>query len=739
MFNRSIAGAVRDLTAPADAATLDRRGFLRLAVGTGSGLVIGAYLPAVQGSARAQGAAAAAANSVFNPFVRITPDSKVIVLSKHLDKGQGTATGLATLVAEELDADWSQMVAEFAPANAALYKNLFFGVQGTGGSTAMANAFDQYRQAGAAARTMLVQAAASRWKVDAGTITIAKGVVGDGKRTATFGELAAAAAKLPVPEAPRLKDAKDFVHIGKSFPRLDQKAKVSAAPIFTQDVRLREMLVAVVVRPPRFGAKVDAFDAAKAKAVHDVVDVVAIPQGVAVVAKSTWAAIKGREALSVTWDETAAEKRGSADLAAEYRALAETPGLSARRVGDAAAAIAGAKTVIEAEFVFPFLAHATMEPMNAVLAFKDGAATIWTGSQLQTIDQSVAAAILGIRPEEVAINTLWAGGSFGRRAVYNADYVAEVAQIVKALGTSAPVKLVWTREDDIKGGYYRPMYLHKVRIGLTGTGEIAGWQHRIVGQSILDGTAFAATMIKNGIDESSVEGVHTTPYTIPNFEVEVHNTKFGAPPLWWRSVGHTHTAYVMETLIDEIAVRAGQDPVAFRLAMLEKHPRHAAVLKLAAEKAGWGSPLPAGVARGVAVHESFKSFVAQVAEVRIADGQARVDRVVCAVDCGLPINPDNIVAQMEGGIGYGLGAILHSQITLTEGVVDQSNFGDYEVLRFNEMPRVEVHIVPSTAPPTGVGEPGTPPIGPAVANAVAALTGQRIRTLPMAMHKLVAA
>ena len=736
MFKDNVATAARALSPDAGPVALDRRGFLRLSAGTGAGLVIGAYIPA--SAVAAETAAKGSAPAVFNPFVTITPDNKVIVLSKHLDKGQGTATGLATLVADELDADWAQMVADFAPANTALYKNTFFGVQGTGGSTAMANSFEQYRQAGAAARQMLVEAAAKSWKTDAAKITVAKGIVSDGTNKATFGELAAAASKLPVPENPKLKDPKDFTYIGKSFPRLDQKAKVTAQPVFTQDVQLPGMRVAVVARPPRFGGKPGAVDAAKAKAVKGVTDVVTIPGGVAVVATSTWAAIKGRDALQVTWDESAADKRGTNDLIAEYRDLATKPGLPVRKDGDAEKAIASAKTVIDAEFVFPFLAHAPMEPLNAVLEFKDGKATLTHGSQLQTIDQSVTAAILGVRPEDVAVKTLWAGGSFGRRAVYNADYVAEVAHIVKALGTDKPIKLIWTREDDIKGGYYRPMYVHKVKVGLTEAGEIAGWHHRIVGQSIMTGTAFESSSVKGGVDGTSVEGVNDTPYAIPNFEVEVHNTKVGAPPLWWRSVGHTHTAYVMETLIDEVAVRTGKDPVAFRLAMLEKHPRHAAVLKLAAEKAGWGSPLPAGVARGVAVHESFKSFVAQIAEVRIKDGQAKVDRVVCAVDCGLAINPDNIVAQIEGGIGYGLGAILHSHVTLNEGAVDQTNFGDYEVLRFNEMPKVDVHIVPSAAPPTGIGEPGTPPIGPAVANAIAALTGQRIRELPMANHKLVA-
>ncbi len=738
MFNRSVADAVARLGRMPRESAVDRRSFLKLTAGTGAGLVIGAYLPVGEGTGTARAEGPAAGSAMFNPFVAITPDNKVIVLSKHQDKGQGTATGLATLVAEELNADWAQMVAEFAPANAELYKNLAFGVQGTGGSTAMANAYEQYRKAGAAARVMLIEAAAAKWKVEPAKITITKGVLTDGASKATFGELAAAAAKVPVPENPPLKAAKDFVYIGKSFPRLDQKAKVTAQPIYTQDVRLPGMKVAVIARPSRFGGKVAKFDPAPAKAVSGVTDVVQIPQGVAVVATSTWAAIKGRDALTVEWDDAKAEKRGTKEILEHYRELAGKPGLAVRKDADAAKILASAKTVIEAEFAFPYLAHATMEPMNAVLAFKDGKCTIWTGSQLQTIDQSVAGAILGIRPEDVSINTLWAGGSFGRRGVYNADYVAEAAQIVKALGTSDPVKLVWTREDDIKGGYYRPMYVHKVKVALGDDGKIAAWQHRIVGQSIIDGTAFAATMMKDGIDPTSVEGIHDMPYAAGAMDVEVHNTTVGVPPLWWRSVGHTHTAYVVETLMDELAVRAGQDPVAFRLAHLEKQPRHAAVLKLAADKAGWGTPVPAGTARGVAVHKSFNSYVAEVAEVRIVEGQAKVDRVVCAVDCGLAINPDNIAAQMEGGIGYGLGAILHSEITLKDGVVEQSNFNDYEVLRFNEMPRVEVHIVPSAEPPTGVGEPGTPPIGPAVANAVAALTGQRIRELPMGRHNLAA-
>jgi isoquinoline 1-oxidoreductase beta subunit len=422
--------------------------------------------------------------------------------------------------------------------------------------------------------------------------------------------------------------------------------------------------------------------------------------------------------------------RGSDAIIADYKALAETPGKVAKKQGDAAGALAKAAKVIEAEYVFPFLAHAPMEPMNCVLQLKDGRATVWTGSQLQTVDQNVTAAILGLKPEQVTINTLWAGGSFGRRAVPNSDYVAETAQIVKAAGRDAPIKLVWTREDDIKGGYYRPLYVHKVRVGLDADGNIAGWHHRIVGQSIITGTPFESALVKDGIDGTSVEGVSDTPYEIPNMQVEVHNTKAGPPPLWWRSVGHTHTAYVMETMIDEIAALTGKDPVALRVGLLSKHPRHLGVLKLAAEKAGWDKPAAEGVKRGVAVHESFKSFVAQVAEVRMDGAKPKVERVVAAVDCGIAVNPDVIRAQVEGAVGYGLGAVLHSKITLKDGVVQQSNFDGYEVLRFDEMPAVEVHIVASAEPPTGIGEPGTPPIGPAVANAVAAATGKRVRTLP---------
>jgi isoquinoline 1-oxidoreductase subunit beta len=723
--------AIRDRAAPL---ALDRRGFVRLALGTGAGLVIGGWLPAgavAETAGEPTAGGSAAGGGIFTPFVRVSPDNVVTVLIKHQDKGQGIATGLSTLVADELDADWAQVVPEFSAANVELYKNFAFGVQGTGGSTSIANSFEQYRKAGAAARAMIVDAAAKRWSVDAGTVTVAKGIVASGTHSATLGDLAAEAAAFPVPAEPKLKTPDQFTYIGKSFPRLDSAGKVRGERLYTQDVQLPDMLVATLARSPRFGGTVKSVDDKDARAVNGVVDVVTTSRGVAVLATSTYAAIRAREMLTVTWDESKADMRGSDALIAEYQTLAETPGKPAKP-GDAEAGLAKADRIVEASYVFPFLAHAPMEPMNCVAQFKDGKATLWTGSQLQTVDQAVTAAIFGIKPEDVTINTLWAGGSFGRRGVYDADYIAETAEIVKVTGRKEPIKLVWTREDDIKGGYYRPVYVHKVRVGLDKDGAITGWLHRIVGQSIATGTPFESALVKEGIDGTSVEGVADTPYAIPNMQVELHTVQAGPRPLWWRSVGHTHTAYVMETMIDEIAAATGKDPVAYRLALLEKHPRHTGVLKLAAEKAGWGTPPPEGVFRGVAVHESFASFVAEVAEVRLIDGKPKVERVVAAVDCGLAVNPDNIKAQVEGGVGFGLGAVLHSKVTLKDGVVDQGNFDGYEVLRINEMPRVEVHLVPSAAPPTGIGEPGVPPIGPAVANAVAAGTGQRVRVLPFA-------
>ncbi|NJM34051.1 MAG: xanthine dehydrogenase family protein molybdopterin-binding subunit, partial [Rhodomicrobium sp.] len=572
----------------------------------------------------------------------------------------------------------------------------------------------------------------------AGEITVESGSVKHKKsgKTASFGALAEKAAGLPMPSDVKLKDPKDFKLIGKVLPRKDSPDKARGKAIFTIDMKLPGMLTAVVARPPRFGGKVKSFDAAAAKQVPGVVDVVQIPTGVAVLGNGFWAAKSGRDALTVEWDETDAEKRGTDDILKDYQALLDKPGTVARNDGDAEAALKGAAKTVEAVFEFPYLAHAPMEPIDCVVQLGADKCEIWSGCQFPAIDHPVAVAVSGLKPEQVVINTLYAGGSFGRRATPSGDFTFEAVSIAKAIEGRAPVKLIWTREDDIRGGQYRPLYVHKVRAGIDKDGKIAGWHHRIVGQSILGGTPFEAMLVKHGIDETSVEGASNTPYKIPNFYLDLHTTKTGVPVLWWRSVGHTHTAYVMETVIDELAEAAGKDPVEFRRGLLADHPRHLGVLNLAAEKAGWGQPLPEGVERGIAVHESFSSYVAQVIEARLVDGKIKVERVVCAVDCGVPVNPDVIAAQMEGGVGFGLSAVLHDEITLDGGEVQQSNFHDYVPLRINEMPKVEVHVVPSAADPTGVGEPGVPPTGPALANAVYRLTKERIRALPMAKHGL---
>lgn len=716
-----------------------RRRFLQGA----AGLTLAIYLPAATAAAGAKAAGGAAFEP--NAFLRIAEDNSVTVISKHLEMGQGTYTGLATMVAEELDAAWSQVRVESAPADAKRYNNLHWGpAQGTGGSSAMANSWEQLRTAGASARAMLVEAAARQWKVAPGELVVADGVVTHkaSGRKATFGQLARAAAELTPPAEVKFKDPKDFKLIGKRAPRKDSVVKSNGQAIFTQDIHLPGMLVAVVAHPPRFGAKVKSFDAAKAKAVKGVADVVQIPGGVAVLAKDTWSAKKGRDALVVEWDESAAFKLGSQQIVEQYREMAKSPGKVAARNGDADKALAGAARTLEASYDVPFLAHAAMEPMNCVVRLGKDCCEIWNGEQMHTVDQMALAGLFGLPPEKVVIHTLFAGGSFGRRANKDSDYVLEAAHIVKAIGGRAPVKLVWLREDDMRAGYYRPLFHHRLWAGLDAQGKLVGWRHRLVGQSILAGSPFAM-MVKDGIDAVSVEGASNLPYAIPNLAVELHTpTNITVPVLWWRSVGSTHTAFSTECFMDELAQAAGQDPVAWRLSMLERHPRHAAVLKLAADKAGWGAPLPRAKAgerrgRGVALHESFKSYVAQVAEVTVKDdGSYRVDRVVCAVDCGTAINPDIIRAQVEGSIAYALSAVMTGAITLTEGKVDQSNFHDYPALRIGEMPKIEVHIVPSAAAPTGIGEPAVPPLAPAVVNALAAATGKRVRQLPVDVASL---
>ena len=709
-----------------------RRQFLAGAAATGAGLAISFHVP------QAGAEDAAAAINPFNGYVAITPDNKVTILSAHMDMGQGCYHGIATLVAEELEADWSQLVVEGGAGNPKLYGNLIAGgqFQLTGGSSAMFSSFDRYRKAGAIARTMLVNVAAKQWNVPADEITAEKGVLSHASgKQATFGEMADAAAQEAVPAEVALKAPEQWKLIGsEDFRRLDSGLKATGRQNYTIDMKLPGMLTAMVVHPPLFGATVKSFDAAAAKAVKGVVDVVQISRGVAVVAENTWAAMKGREALKVEWDEAQAEKRGSAQLIQEYLAAADQPGAAiAANRGDVEASLKGAAKVIEATYQFPYLAHAALEPLDAVARMNGDVLEIWGGHQMPDLYQGIAAQIAGVAPDKVTLHVMKTGGGFGRRAVTDGDVIAEAVETAKAIGWKAPVKVLWTREDDMRGGRYRPLFVHKVKVALDADGQIIGWHHRQVGQSILIGTPFEGMMVKDGVDATSVEGVYDAPYTIENFRSEIVNAKVGVPVLWWRSVGHTHTAYVMETMIDEIARATGQDAVELRRGLLKDHPRHLAVLNLAAEKAGWGSALPQGKARGIALHESFGTVVAEVAEIAMTtQGGFKVERVVCAVDCGTAINPDQVRAQMEGGIGFGLGAVLHEELSLTDGQVDQSNYDGYLPLRIDEMPRVETHIVASTAAPSGVGEPGVPPVGPAVANALAAATEKRVRILPIA-------
>jgi isoquinoline 1-oxidoreductase beta subunit len=688
---------------------------------------------------RAQALAAAETSAPFAPnaFVRIGSDNRITIISKHIEMGQGSYTGLATILADELDADWAQVRVESAPADATRYANLAFGkIQGTGGSSAIANSWPQLRDAGAKARAMLLTAASNEWRVPVGELSVDKSVISHSlsKRQATFGSLVKKASALPVPQTVQLKDPKDFKLIGSRPRRVDVAAKCDGTAQFTIDVEMPGMLVALLKRAPLFGATVKSFDGGATLQVPGVVKVVQVPRGVAVIAKSFWAAKQGRDALKVEWDDSNAEKRGSAAMMEEYRQLADQPALPARKQGDAKKAIGDAARKVSASFEFPYLAHAPMEPLAAVVKLDAKTCEIWTGDQFQTIDQMNAAHTAGLDPGQVSIHTLYAGGSFGRRANTVSDYIVEAVSIAKAYGADGtPIKLQWTREDDIRGGLYRPMYFHKLEAGLNAQNELTGWHHVIVGQSIMAGTIFAAGM-KDGIDSTSVEGAANIAYAIPNIAVDLSTAKAGVPVLWWRVVGSSHTVFAVEAFIDEVAHAAGADPYPFRRKLLEHEPRMRGVLELAADKAGWSSgPLPKGRGRGIAVCEAFNSFVAQVAEVSVDDaGRVKVERVVCAVDCGTAINPDIIKAQMEGGIGFGMGAALYGAITLKDGRVEQSNFNDYRVLRMNEAPKVEVYIVPSTEKPTGVGEPGVAPVGPAIANAVFAATGKRLYVFPCA-------
>lgn len=719
-----------------------RRSFLKGLTATGAALFIG-----IDASGNITSATAADAPALLNPFVKIAPDGTITVILKHFEMGQGTTTGLTTLIAEEMDADWSKIAIEFAPADQEKYKNLAFGAQGTGGSTAIANSFTQYRMAGAAAKELILKAAAKEWGVEPSAITVEKGQITSGDKSAHYGTFIAAAAKLPTTNEPKLKSPDQFTLIGKeTISRKDNDGKTDGTAIFAIDVKVPNMVYAVIKRSPRFGGKLKSFDTNNAAKVAGYIDAKEMPNksGVAIYAKSTYAAIKAREAIEAEWDFSQAENRSTDEIVAGHlEKLRAKPQFNAHKEGDPEAtktAIDKAAKSVTAEILLPMLAHAPMEPLNCVIEQKeDGTILLHDGCQFPSLVKPTVAGILGIDAEKVQINTVYAGGSFGRRANGASDYPAEAAHAFKALNADKDgkqaVKLVWTREDDLAGGFYRPMAGHSIRIGIDDDGNMTGWEHHIVCQSIAKGTPFEDGMVKDGVDDTSVEGVADTPYQLPNMAVGLTNWESPMPVLWWRSVGHSHTGYAMDVAMDMAAKSAGKDPLEFRLAFLKgdgkDQQRLANVLKLVADKAGWSEKPPEGRYRGIAAHKSFNSYVAQVVEISDQDGEVKIEKVTCAVDCGIPVNPDVIKAQMEGGIGYALGHIMRNEITLKDGVVQQGNFPDYEPLRITDIGAIDVHIVPSTEEPTGVGEPGVPPAGPALANAIMAMTGKPVLRLPM--------
>ena len=709
---------------------LRRRDFLKTTAIAGAGLCISAYVPELGAGAREL---AAAGPGVFAPnaFVRIAPDESITVIANHSEMGQGIYTSLPMLLNEELEADWSKIKVEAAPVDAA-YNHTVFGLQMTGGSTTTPSEWERFRKMGAVARLMLIEAAAQKWNVPAGSCHVEKGFVihaPSGKKT-SYGSLAEAAAQLKAPQDIPLKDPKKFTLIGKSPRRLDTPSKVNGSAQFGLDVRLPGMVFAVVARPPVFGGKVASFDAVEILKIPGVRAVKQIPSGVAVIADRFWAAKLGRDKLKINWNDGENAGLSTSKMTEEFSKLSATPGKLAKTSGDAAKALAGAAITITAEYDVPYLAHAMMEPLNCVVDLRADSCELWTGTQFETVDRANAAKVAGLPPEKVKVNTTLLGGGFGRRANPLSDFVVEAVHVAKV--AKAPVKVVWTREDDLAGGWYRPKWHDRFAAGIDPSGNPIAWMHTIVGQSITAGTSFEPYTIKDGVDSTSVEGAADLLYGIPNLQVDLHSPKIGVPVQWWRSVGHSHTGFSVEAFFDEVAHAGKKDPYELRRALLAKEPRMLAVLNLVAERAGWGKPLPKGVGRGIATHFSFDSYVAQVVEASVAkDGTVKVHRVVCAVDCGRVINPDIVRAQMEGGIIFGLTAALKTEITLENGRVQQKNFHDYQMLRMFESPAIEVHIVPSEVSPTGVGEPSVPPVAPALVNAIFAATGKRIRRLPI--------
>jgi isoquinoline 1-oxidoreductase beta subunit len=722
---------------------LSRRSFLRVSATTAGGLLLSLYLDfPLSGQEGAPPTPAQPNAKIYPPdaFVHVKPDGKILITVNRLEFGQGVQTSLPMLLADEMDADWSQVTAELAPA-ADVYKDPLFGIQMVGGSGSIAHSFRQYRELGARARLMLVAAAADLWKVAPEQChTEASVVHGPGGKSSTYAELADAAARQPVPATVKLKDPSQFRLAGKKVRRLDSRPKCDGSLKFGLDLDLPGMKTAVVAHPPVFGGRVKSVDDKAAREVAGMnVDVFEIPlakgTGVAVIADKFWTAKRMRDLLKIDWDLGAVEHADSTELWAKYKELAHTTGNIAVSRGDQKAIDAiPAANRIEAEYEFPYLAHTPMEPLNTTVRFDGDGAEVWAGSQFQTVDQMTIAQVLGLKPEQVKFHTEMAGGGFGRRAVPDCHVQREAAAIAKRL-RGVPVKLVWTREDDVQGGYYRPMHVHRVEIGIGPDGMPAAWRHVIVGQSIVAGTPFAALLVKSGVDSTAVEGAADTPYNLPNFQLSAHHPTPNVPVLWWRSVGHTHNAFVMETLIDELAARAKADPIAYRRKLLKPDAvkLYRTLDLLEAKSASWRNSLAKGHALGVACHESFGTGVACAVDVSIENQRPKIHRVTIAVDPGFAVNPLTIEAQFQAGVAFGVSQLMaKGAITLKDGRVEQRNFDGYVPPYIVDAPvAVDVHIVPSTEAPTGCGEPPVPVISPAVVNALAKLTGKRYRSLPL--------
>ena len=709
---------------------LSRRGFLKAGITAGGGLLLAFHVPVSRRWAIA--ATVRSEQATLNSWVRIARDGTVTVIVGQSEMGQGIMTAIPMIIADELEAEWSKVRIEQAPADPAYGDPGRGGEQSTNGSRSIRNMLTLWRRAGAAAREMLVVAAAKEWGVPLGECVAEQSVVTHrpSGRKLTYGELADKAAALPVPKEPKLKSPEQFRFIGKAVARLDTPEKVMGRGIYGIDVKVPGMLIATVQRCPVFGGKVASYDASKAKTVKGVRQVVQISSGVAVVADSYWAAKKGREALNITWDEGPNAQLSSAEITRIYAETAKQPGPTARKEGDAVNALGGAAKTIDAVYEVPFLAHATMEPMNCTAHVRKDSCDVWVGTQNQTGTQRTAMRITGFPREAVNVNTMLLGGGFGRRG--EQDFVADAVETSKAV--DRPIKVIWSREDDTRHGHYRPATYNVFRAALDERGTPLAWLHRIVAPSI---GVQHGRQLQDGIDSLMTEGAANLPYTIANLQVEYIYKDLGIPVGFWRSVGASQNAFITESFMDELAAAAKKDPFEFRRDLLTKATRHKGVLELAAEKGDWGKPLPQGRFRGIAVAFSYGSYASEVVEVSIEkDGKVRVHRVVCALDCGTFINPDTVKAQVEGSIVWGLTAALYGAITIDKGRVQQSNFHDYPMLRMNEMPTVEVHIVPSSAPAGGVGEPGVPPLAPAVCNAIFAGTGKRIRKLPIRAEEL---